>query len=220
MITLNFHGIGTPRRVLEPGEERFWITHDQYLQVLDVALAHSRRVEITFDDANESDYELGLQALLDRGIAARFFIITDRIGEDGSLSAGQLAEMAACGMTFGTHGASHRPWTDLARTGELSGELNDSSSRLTRIVGEAIKHAAFPQGLYNRAVLKELRARKFTRAYSVDEGWSREHEWLRTRYSVIHSDTAATVARLLDSPTLTSDPWPLRPAKQALKRWR
>lgn len=220
VITLNFHGIGAPNRELEPGEERFWITEDDFHGILDVAIAHRRHVEFTFDDANESDYAIGLPALQQRRVQARFFVITDRIGSRGSLKATQITEMSQSGMGFGTHGASHRPWPELARNGELHGELVASSRILQDLSGRPTRHAAFPQGLYSRAVLAELRRHGFLHVYSVDEGWARSKSWLRTRYSVIESDTPDSIRSLLDSPNLTAGRWPVRPARQAVKRWR
>ncbi len=38
-IGLIFHGIGTPRRDLEPGEAAFWISRDRFLDVLDLVAA-------------------------------------------------------------------------------------------------------------------------------------------------------------------------------------
>lgn len=220
VITLNFHGIGEPGRELEPGEERFWITPENFHRILDVALAHRRYVEFTFDDGNESDHSIGLPALLERRAHARFFIITDRIDTPGLLSSAQILELAQAGMGLGTHGASHRPWTELARIGELRCELLTSTGALQQIVGRPTRHAAFPQGMYDRAVLSELRAHDFLRVYSVDEGWARAGSWMRTRYSVIRTDTAESIRRLLDSPNTTAGRWPLRPIKQAVKRWR
>ncbi|MEW1976059.1 polysaccharide deacetylase family protein [Microbacterium profundi] len=220
VITLNFHGIGTPRRDLEPGEERFWITPENFHSILDTALAHRRHVEFTFDDANESDFEIGMPALLERRVQARFFVITDRIDTPGSLTSDQIIELAQSGMGFGTHGASHRPWPELAREGELHRELITSTGALQDIIGRPTRYAAFPQGLYDRAVLSELRRHDLLRAYSVDEGWSHAKSWLRTRYSVIHSDTVNSIRNLLDAPNLTAGRWPMRPIKQAVKRWR
>lgn len=218
--TICFHGIGAPQRQLEPGEERFWITEDSFCSILEVIRSHSRMIDITFDDANSSDATIALPELVKRGLSARFFIITDRIDTAGSLSSLQIEDMAGAGMTFGTHGASHRPWPLLASEGLLGRELDESAARLEALLGTRTDHAAFPQGLYNRAVLGELRTRGFARAYSVDEGWSRRRAWLRSRYSVIHSDTAAIVGALLDDPNHTTASWPVRSIKQAVKRWR
>lgn len=218
--TICFHGIGESQRVLEPGEERFWITEQHFHDILDVIAEYPRHINITFDDSNASDAEYGLPGLVERGLTARFFVISDRIGTPGSLSPTQICAMATAGMSFGTHGASHRPWPDLAAEGLLESELLESAERISAFSGEPVDEAAFPQGLYNRSVLTLLRHLDFRRVYSVDEGWSRSDAWLRSRYSVIHTDTAASVAALLRDPYLTSDPWPLRTVKQTLKRWR
>ncbi|WCD92909.1 polysaccharide deacetylase family protein [Microbacterium sp. nov. GSS16] len=220
VITLNFHGVGEPTRSLEPGEERFWITPENFHRVLDVAIAHKRYVEFTFDDGNESDHRIGLPALLARQARARFFVITDRIGMPGSLSSTQMLDLAESGMGIGTHGASHRPWTELARTGELRRELIESSQTLQQIVGRPTRHAALPHGLYDRAVLDELRVHDFLRVYTLDEGWSRARPWLRNRYSILRTDTADSIRRLLDSPNRAAGLWPLRPIRQAVKKWR
>lgn len=220
VITLNFHGIGEPQRSLEPGEERFWITPENFHRVLDVAIAHKRYVEFTFDDGNESDHRIGLPALLARQARARFFIVTDRIGMPGSLSSQQILDLADSGMGIGTHGTSHRPWTELARTGELRCELIESSQTLQHIVGRPTRHAAFPHGLYDRAVLYELGVHDFLRVYTLDGGWSRARPWLRHRYSILRTDTADSIRRLLDSPTRATGLWPMRPIKRAVKRWR
>lgn len=218
--TICFHGIGHPERDLEPGEERFWIEPARYADILAAIREHPRGAEITFDDGNASDAELGLPALVESRLSARFFIITDRIDQRGSVSAAQLRELKAAGMTFGTHGASHRPWPALANARLLDDELVRSRERLTALVGGPITQAAMPQGLYNRAVLNALRHHRFTRAYSVDEGWSNRKSWLRTRYSVIHSDTPESITALLNNPNLTAPATPVRAAKLLLKRWK
>ncbi|MCC2033027.1 polysaccharide deacetylase family protein [Microbacterium allomyrinae] len=220
IMTLCFHGIGRPQRELEAGEERFWIERHRFAQILAAVNEHEREVELTFDDANVSDYDEGLPALVRHGLRARFFIITDRIDRPGSLSGEQIARMRTAGMTFGIHGATHLPWPMLAARGQLDAELDAAAGRLEPLVGDAVDHAAFPQGQYDRAVIRTLKDRRFVRAYSVDEGWSSRRAWLRTRYSVIRSDTPESVVALLENPHATTDPWPIRPMKQAAKRWR
>ena len=49
-----FHGIGVPRRPLEPGEERYWITADAFHTIMD-AIAEIPGIRISFDDGNASD---------------------------------------------------------------------------------------------------------------------------------------------------------------------
>lgn len=220
VLTLCFHGIGRPRRELEPGEERFWIERERFCDILAAVKDHDRQVELTFDDANVSDYDDAFPLLTRHQLSARFFVITDRIDRAGSLSAGQIDRMDAAAMTFGIHGATHRPWPQLAAQGLLDAELDAATRRLDSLIASPVDHAAFPRGQYDRAAIIALKRRGFVRAYSVDEGWSTRRAWLRTRYSVICSDTPETVVALLDRPNATAGPWPVRPIKQAAKRWR
>ncbi len=113
VINICFHGIGVPGRVLEPGEERYWLTNDLYCQTLD-EIVKWPRVQISFDDGNASDAEIGLDGLLDRGLTATFFALAGRIGHVGSLDVDQLRALHAGGMTIGTHGMDHRPWRGMA----------------------------------------------------------------------------------------------------------
>ena len=108
-----FHGIGTPRRTLEPGEERYWITVDAFHS----DLGGDRRAP-GFGSASTTGTHptsiSGWMALLERKLVASFFVIAGRLGSRGSLDADGLRELRRHGMTIGTHGMDHRPWRGLA----------------------------------------------------------------------------------------------------------
>ena len=57
VLNICFHGIGTPRRDLEPGEDAYWIDADRFLRILD-EIATWPSARISFDDANASDVEI------------------------------------------------------------------------------------------------------------------------------------------------------------------
>ena len=65
-----FHGIGTPQRTLEPGEDRYWVAIDEFLAMLD-AIAAAPGVRISFDDGNASDIEIALGGLRERDPSRR-----------------------------------------------------------------------------------------------------------------------------------------------------
>ena len=108
-----FHGIGVPRRELEPGEEPFWISRDSFLRLLDELRTWPRAV-LSFDDSNESDLTIALPALLERGLRAEFFVLAARLGQPGSLSADNVRELRSQGMVIGSHGMAHQPWRKLS----------------------------------------------------------------------------------------------------------
>jgi peptidoglycan/xylan/chitin deacetylase (PgdA/CDA1 family) len=218
VLNLCFHGIGTPRRELEPGEDRFWITPEAFEGMLD-AVAGDPGVRITFDDGNASDLEVALPALRRRGLEATFFVVAGRCGQPGSLSRDDVAELARQGMTIGSHGLRHRSWPSLDDD-ELRKELVEAPRLLADAAGRPVGEAACPFGDYDRRVLTELRRADFSRVYTVDEGAANPDAWLQTRYSVRSSDTPERIAALARDPREGLAKHLERSVKQAVKRWR
>ena len=91
-----FHGIGTPKRELEPGEGRYWISVDAFLAMLDV-LARRPGVRISFDDGNRSDFDVALDALRARGLSATFFVVAGRLGRRAVWTSTTFASWTAPG---------------------------------------------------------------------------------------------------------------------------
>ena len=112
VVNLCFHGIGTPARDTEPGEDAYWISTDLYRRVLDV-VAEDPHVRISFDDGNASDVEIGLPGLVERGLTATFFVLAGRLDQPGSLAVDDVRALATAGMRIGSHGMDHRPWRGL-----------------------------------------------------------------------------------------------------------
>ena len=217
MVNVCFHGIGPPRRPLEPGEARYWVDLDRFHQVLD-AVAGDPRVRISFDDGNLSDVTHGLPALLERGLRATFFVLAGRLGKPGSLGTSEVQALVAAGMSIGSHGMDHRPWRGLES--EPRGvELDAARQILSEASGTSVSEAALPLGRYDRALLGELRRRHYTAVHTSDRRWGRADGWLQPRFSVRDDDTAATIRRdVLAAPPA----WRglERRAVTTVKRWR
>jgi peptidoglycan/xylan/chitin deacetylase (PgdA/CDA1 family) len=113
-----------------------------------------RPVLITFDDGDASNLEVALPMLLERGMAAQFFITSDFIGEPGMLSAADVRALADAGMGIGGHGRSHAMLDDLD-IDELDAELRESAARLADITGRPVLSLALPGG---RGAGREYRA--------------------------------------------------------------
>ncbi len=107
-------GLARPSARSSRARHRYWITVDAFHGILD-AIAGRPDVRISFDDGNASDLDIGLGALLERGLVGSFFVVAGRIGSRGSLDADGLRELSRHGMTIGTHGMDHRPWRGLRR---------------------------------------------------------------------------------------------------------
>ena len=170
-VILNFHGIGEPPKGGEPGEARYWITPDQFGDILSrVAACRDRvRTTLTFDDGNASDLEYGSEGLARHGLTAIFFPLADRIGAAECLAADDLRRLHAMGHGIGSHGGGHVDWTALDTAG-LVHEFDTARDVLAGIVGAPVTEAAIPFGRYDRRVLRELRSRGYGRIYSSDGG--------------------------------------------------
>jgi peptidoglycan/xylan/chitin deacetylase (PgdA/CDA1 family) len=216
-INLTFHGIGEPRRELEPGEEDAWVDHETFLAVLDAAAERSD-VRITVDDGNESDVEHALCALRDRGLTATFFIVAGRIGTPGFLSEDDIHTLASAGMTIGCHGMEHLPWRTLDN-GRLHAEHVDARRRLEAIVQRPVDTAACPFGSYDRRVLRALRNSSYREVYTSDGGSARAHQWLQARNTVGSTDSGDLLDRIDFRERRRGDILTAR-AKRVVKRWR
>lgn len=217
MFIFNLHGIGAPKRELPPSEQRVWVEEAQFLQILDYIEARSD-IELTFDDANESDFTIALPALLSRGLRARFFIVAERIGRPGFLSRSHLEGLYAAGMALGNHGMRHRPWAALDER-ELHEELVEARDRLEELESVNIDRASCPFGSYNRRVVRALRNNRYKSIYTSDGGPAQPGAFIRPRNSVYNTWTCETIKTILSSEAKGARGiW--RNLKLLLKRWR
>ena len=184
-IGLIFHGIGTPGRVLEPGEAPYWLSVTQFENVLDKIATHDRpdQFRISFDDGNLSDHDIALPHLIKRRLRADFFVLSGRVGRAGSLGAAHILALQDAGMTIGSHGVAHRNWRDLDDP-DLTAELSDSRAALEAICGRPITQAGVPFGSYDAKVLKKLRQAGYDAAYTSDRGRMQPDAFVRPRSSV------------------------------------
>jgi len=197
-VGLILHGIGAPGRPLEAGEGPYWVSEAAFLDLLDriARLPDPGRIRITFDDGNASDHDIALPALRERGLRARFFVLTGRIGQPGSLAEGQIRALAAAGMEIGSHGIDHLRWTGLDNDALLH-EMQGSRQTLARLLGVPITEAAIPFGAWNGRVLGALRTAGYRVAWSSDRGPMDPSAFLRPRTSVTGTTTAAALEQIL-----------------------
>lgn len=186
-----FHGIGTPDRELEPGEAEYWIGREEFLRILD-ELVDRPEVRVSFDDGNASDVEIALPALVERGLTATFFVLAGRLEHRGSLAGDHVRELGAAGMRIGSHGMQHRSWRAMSRH-ESQVELVEARGILAEVAGQVVTDAALPMGLYDRRLLADLSRHGYRRVFTSDRARVGGQAWLQPRYSIVSTDTAASV---------------------------
>ncbi|GAA4760847.1 polysaccharide deacetylase family protein [Nocardioides endophyticus] len=190
-VNLCFHGIGAPDRDLEPGEAPYWISADLFHAVLDTVVGRDD-VRLSFDDSNSSDLEIGLPALLDRGLRGTFFVLAGRFDSRGSLDEDQVRLLAESGMDIGTHGMDHLPWRGLDEAARRR-ELVEARDAIAAVVGRPVDEAALPLGRYDRSLLRELRALGYAKVHTSDRAHARASSWLQPRFSLVGTDTVTGV---------------------------
>jgi peptidoglycan/xylan/chitin deacetylase (PgdA/CDA1 family) len=218
MINLSFHGVGTPPSPpRESGEHDYWVRHDAFLSLLDEVQGRDD-VRLSFDDGNASDLEIALPALVERGMAADFFVVAGRLGTPGNLDGDGVRALRDAGMRVGTHGMDHRSWRGLDH-GQLAAELVEAREAIAEATGSAVDAAALPLGQYDRRVLAALRRLDYRVVYSSDARRARAGAWFQPRYSVRAGDTPRSVRETVLAPPRAQER--LRGHLVGLvKRWR
>lgn len=212
---VTFHGVGVPPRGLDPGEAAVWLGTERFLEALD-ALCGRDEVRVSFDDGNRSDVEIALPALLERGLAATFFVVAGRLGDAHFLGGGDVRRLRAAGMAIGSHGLRHRDWRRESDAG-LADELGHSRRILEGVIGAPVTRAAVPFGSYDRRVL--TRARRdggYAQVFTSDGGPARQDAWLQPRSTV--GDDGALPQALIAPPRARATA--ARTLKGLVKRWR
>lgn len=195
---INFHGVGNPKRALDAGEDPFWLKLETFRHILDRIADHPERrnMVLTFDDGNSSDLELALPELLERQLSAEFFILASRLGNPGSLNAGDVRALHFGGMRIGSHGTDHVDLTGLTRQ-QLAANLADSKTALESICGAPVRSFAIPFGRYNRGVLRAIRNAGYDTALTSDGGPTWRNRFVLPRRSMRNDMWAPEIDTIL-----------------------
>lgn len=155
-----------------------WLARHRRVTGLDTALIRVRRsgslpaglTAITFDDGFASVYEHAYPILQRLGIPAAVFVVGRTLaGSEGvdwldhppnhalqTLSHEQILEMHEAGITFGSHGYSHRDLTTMD-TAELERDLRHSREALEDLLHERVTTIAYPRARSDERVRRTAR---------------------------------------------------------------
>jgi peptidoglycan/xylan/chitin deacetylase (PgdA/CDA1 family) len=195
---LNFHGIGTPKRQLDDGEELYWITADMFEQIMAaVAMSQTQNsVEITFDDGNKSDIEIALPILLRYQLTADFYVLAGRLDAPGSLTRDDIMQLQQSGMRIGSQGFDHVDWRKLDTNGRKR-EWEDARQAIAEITGIQIDSASIPFGSYNSMVIQALRELAYNRIGTSDRGLAKRNSPVIARTSVKSAMQIADIRKIM-----------------------
>jgi peptidoglycan/xylan/chitin deacetylase (PgdA/CDA1 family) len=217
VFILNFHGLGEPPASQRQNGKLYWTDPGLFATILET-FRDRQDVQITFDDSYESDYVIALPLLKASGMTARFFVVADRVGRSGFLSAKQIQSLHAEGMKIGSHGMFHRKWPVLSDQ-QLHEEVVEARDRIEEVISAQVLEAACPFGGYNRRVLQRLHAARYRRVYTSDGGPATADSWIQPRNTIVRGDDLKRVLSLVsESPSAPKAVW--RRLKLGLKSWR
>jgi peptidoglycan/xylan/chitin deacetylase (PgdA/CDA1 family) len=155
-----------------------FIGMEQYLADVTSGRPGGPRVLLTFDDGYRELYDVVLPGLESRGVPFHVFLVTDYVGgqNDWELSLGrrafrhldwnQIEDMASRGVTFGSHGATHRDMTGVG-SGEVRAELERSKVAIQERIGTPVRTVSYPFGRYDESVKTVVKELGFVAAFSL-----------------------------------------------------
>ena len=136
-----------------------------------------KKVVMTFDDGYQDFADNALPILLDRGVPATVFLVTEMLGGRASwnesgpdkrlMSEDDVRFIKANGISLGSHTATHARLTHLSKE-EVQQQLGDSRDRLTDL-GESFYAFSYPWGEWSRQVADAVKAAGYECALAVGE---------------------------------------------------
>ena len=126
----------------------------------------SNPVTITFDDGNDNNYSAAYPILKQFGYTATFFIITGRVGQPGTMTWAQLKDLAANGMTIGSHTVNHVNLKK-ANSEVAPRELTDSKAILEKNLGFPVKYFSYPNGGYTDEIANQVQIAGYAAAVTT-----------------------------------------------------
>ena len=176
------------------------------VSLYDVALAISNQailppnpVVLTFDDGHLDNYWNAFPLLVEFGMTATFFVITDLpdIQHPDYMSWSMIEEMAAAGMDIEIHTKSHRDMTSLKRETVIN-EVLGSQEIIAWHTKRFPRFIAYPGGSYGAETVEILREETDVwGAVSTEYGYTHEYrerftmKRVRMRYTTTLGEFAA-----------------------------
>jgi peptidoglycan/xylan/chitin deacetylase (PgdA/CDA1 family) len=125
---------------------------------------------LTFDDAYGDNYDHAFPLLKAHHDVATFFVITGLVDRNPDrLTSSQILEMAAAGMSFGSHTVTHTPLSQESEE-RMRNELAYSKQFLEELLGTPITTIAYPEGSYNALAIRIAGELGYDMGFSVKSG--------------------------------------------------
>ena len=199
LLILNYHKLLSANTV-DPNESKFSVQKNAFIQQLDllkrlelpiISLKQLKSPEnnskisiiLTFDDGNNSDYEIAYPILKERNITATFFPVISTIGTKNHITWEQLNQLSENGFTIGSHTVSH---LDLTKSNQkdIEIELCESKNILEETLSTEIESLAFPFGKSTPSIELIARELGYKNALSTKGGTSSQNDFVLHRWNI------------------------------------
>jgi peptidoglycan-N-acetylglucosamine deacetylase len=112
-------------------------------------------VTTSWDDDDRCGLKVG-ELLSSHSLRATFYVPTGKLGNDASLSAGDIRNLSTAGFEIGGHTVSHAILTDIGRE-QLVKEVNECKSELQQILSAEVAMFCYPKGRFNSEVMSAVK---------------------------------------------------------------
>ena len=139
---------------------------------------NAAKIFLTFDDGYDTLYTIYTRELERRRVPLHIFLLSDFVGRPNQwdLSLGrrsfrhlgweEIRDLSELGVSFGSHGASHKDLTRLAPSA-LTREIEQSRQTIETRLQKPVRSFSYPFGRYNENVRAAVRAAGYKIAFSL-----------------------------------------------------
>ena len=128
-----------------------------------------RAVALTFDDGYEDNYTEVWPLLVQRGMKATIYMVTNDIERPRYLDWNELRDLQAHGIEIGSHTANHQPLTTLDEATQID-ELRLSKLLLEWNGIHTVYSFSYPNGAYDATLPAKLQQEEYLNAVTGDAG--------------------------------------------------
>jgi peptidoglycan/xylan/chitin deacetylase (PgdA/CDA1 family) len=163
-----------------------------------------RPLLLTFDDGGVSCVEAAAPLLEAHGMRGHFFIITDRIGQDGYLTRKQVRDLAEAGHRIGSHTVTHANLRELDAPARKH-ELRESKRTIEDLLDTDCVSVSIPGGFADERVITEALEAGYEYVFVSEPRYLPPNASTDSigRWNIWQDTTAEKLGRILDRSLLT-----------------